>query len=411
MPTDHAAFSFINNAAVIIFTIIGLFILFSKRVRTSLTWHAAVTPLASIIGSGFLVSAPLLMMSSGKWAAFVMIGVVTVAYFLGHVMRYNISYVEPALEEHTAPRTIFWLDQISHPILGVAYVISVAFYLKLLSAFVLWWLPVEHSMYENMLTTAILILIGMTGKFYGLNMLENYEIYAVNIKLAVITSMLIAMLFFNIELSYLGKWEITSIALSDKWTSFRQILGILIIVQGFETSRYLGMHYSTDVRNRTMKLAQWIAAVIYVVFIALALTVFNGAGHVKETAIIDLSKVIAPVLPAFLVVAAVMSQFSAAVADTIGSGGLLVESVNRRLTVNTGYLIICMISIVLTWLTNVFEIVVIASKAFALYYASQTLTALAHALIAHRRSHLNIALFIMLFILMMMVVMIGIPVE
>ncbi len=46
----------IYDGIAIIAVIIILIALFQKRVRTSKTWRATVTPLASIIGSGFLVS-------------------------------------------------------------------------------------------------------------------------------------------------------------------------------------------------------------------------------------------------------------------------------------------------------------------------------------------------------------------
>jgi len=43
-------------------------ILFSPRLTASPVWRATVTPLASIIGSGFLVSLPLLAHDLGSFA-------------------------------------------------------------------------------------------------------------------------------------------------------------------------------------------------------------------------------------------------------------------------------------------------------------------------------------------------------
>jgi len=51
---------------------------------------------------------------------------------------------------------------------------------------------------------------------------------------------------------------------------------------------------------------------------------------VRETAIIALSDHVASILPMMLIVAAVMSQFSAAVADTLWAGGLLQEKSRNR---------------------------------------------------------------------------------
>ena len=49
------------NAAIIVVTLLlAGYLAFSKRLATSARWKATVIPLASIMGSGFLVSAPLL---------------------------------------------------------------------------------------------------------------------------------------------------------------------------------------------------------------------------------------------------------------------------------------------------------------------------------------------------------------
>jgi hypothetical protein len=85
---------------------------------------------------------------------------------------------------------------------------------------------------------------------------------------------------------------------------------------------------------------------------------------------------ISTILPAMLIVAAVMSQFSAAVADTAGSGGLLSEFSHRRMTPRHGYLLVAVMAIILIWSASIFEIITIASRAFALYYLLQCVVAL-----------------------------------
>lgn len=125
-----------------------------------------------------------------------------------------------------------------------------------------------------------------------------------------------------------------------------------------------------------MRYAQWISAAIYLSFTAVSMVVFNDIQQVSETTVIDLCHIVAPVLPFLLIVAAVMSQFSAAVADTIGSGGLLVESTRQKLSLNDSYLLITLLALLLIWLTNIYEIIVIASKAFSVYYALQIILTL-----------------------------------
>jgi len=50
--------------------------MWSPRVRKSAEWRATVTPLASIIGSGFLIAGPLIAVIVGKAAPFVMLAIV-----------------------------------------------------------------------------------------------------------------------------------------------------------------------------------------------------------------------------------------------------------------------------------------------------------------------------------------------
>lgn len=403
----------VNNIIAIVALIIAMLFLFHKKIRSSPQWHATVTPLASIIGSGFLISTPLLIYTTGKSALFVMIAIVMLAYAFGSSLRFNIQYVEPRLDSR---KDALWLNRIevlSRPILGVAYIISVAFYLKLLSAFALRGFGISDPLYGNILTTSLLLLIGIVGKLRGLSMLELLETYSVNTKLAIIFSLLMAHFFYNSELVIRGKWWLSVQPHDSLWMGFRKVLGMLIIIQGFETSRYLGQEYSADMRIKTMRYAQLISGGIYIIFMAVAMVVFNQVETISETVVIDLSGVVAPVLPALLIVASVMSQFSAAVADTLGSGGLLSEASHHRISDKNSYLILAMVAVSLTWLTNIYEITTIASKAFAAYYALQlclTLIALQH----HKQLEyrwLKTLFYLMLLIIMVLVVVLGVPVE
>lgn len=404
------------NDIALLTTVLAGWVLFHKKIRTSPTWHATVTPLASIIGSGFLVSAPLLVLSTGKWSLLVMIAIVSVAYAIGASFRFNIRYVEPLYKRHhlrTSTRWIRQIETLSRPVLGVAYFISVAFYLKLLSAFTLRGIGLVNPIYENSLTTIILLFIGIMGKLRGLHMLELLETYSVNTKLSIICALLVTLCFYNFDLFSKGAWILKAYSHEPFWISFRKVLGLLIIVQGFETSRYLGQAYSAEKRIQTMRYAQWISGSIYILFVALAMIVFNDIDNITETTIIDLSRIVAPILAILLVIAAIMSQFSAAVADTVGGGGLLAETCHQKITVNTSYIIISFTAIILTWLTNIYQIIVIASKAFAIYYALQiVLTLIRIRQIKAIKHRLVIIIFYgLLLSLMILVVIFGIPAE
>jgi hypothetical protein len=108
-------------------------------------------------------------------------------------------------------------------------------------------------------------------------------------------------------------------------------------------------------------------------------------GATDETSIIDLAGKAAIVLPSMLIVAAIMSQFSAAVADTVGAGGLLAEESAQKLSSRLGYLLVAVLAIVLVWTFDIFEIIALASRAFAAYYLVQSLV----ALVATRRLQLG----------------------
>ncbi len=75
--------------------------------------------------------------------------------------------------------------------------------------------------------------------------------------------------------------------------------------------------------------------------------------------------------PIMLTVGAVASQFSASVADSVGGGGLLVDISERKLTLRHAYPLIAIVAISVTWNTDVFRIITLASQAFALFYFVQ----------------------------------------
>ncbi len=362
----------------VVTAIAGLTVLLLPRIRTSVSWRAMVTPLASIVGSGFLVVVPLLGHTVGRWAWPAIAAVVAVAYATGAVIRYNIRHVEPLVSSGSAPRTIHALDELSDVALCGAYAISVVFYLRLLSAFLLRGLGASSDTTADVVTTVLLLGIGVTGKWKGLHALERLEQYSVSVKLAIIGALLVALGSFDgAELVRGVAIELpdAELGLTD---ALRVIAGMLLIVQGFETSRYLGEEYDVETRIRTMRAAQIVSGLIYLVFVAICLPLLDRLpAEVSETAIIDLASSAVWILGPMLILAAIMSQFSAAVADTVGAGGLLAEAVGRRghITSRDGYLAVALVGVILVWSANIFELISLASRAFAIYYALQAAVA------------------------------------
>jgi len=98
--------------------------------------------------------------------------------------------------------------------------------------------------------------------------------------------------------------------------------------------------------------------------------------HIRIADIVVATGLAATALPLMLIVAAIMSQFSAGVADTVGAGGLASETSRGKLSSNKGYLAVAIFAIILVWTANLLEIIALASRAFALYYLLQCVVAL-----------------------------------
>lgn len=353
-----------------------VFLLMLPSVGRHELWRATITPLASIIGSGFLIVAPLLAEIVGKLAPFAMTAIVAVAFAIGAVVRFNIRYAEPLLKEPDKWRPIAGIEQMSRAVLVLAYIVSITFYLRLMSSFVLEGLGVVSPQWASVLTTGILVFIGVAGAWRGLGGLERLEAVSVSLKLAIIVALLVGLTHHNIVQGY----RLDGLT-ADHLTRAEQLgmfAGMLLVVQGFETSRYLGGGYSASVRIKSMRLAQLIAAAVYILFVISLLPLMHHLepGKPDETAIIALSAFAATVLPLMLIIAAVMSQFSAAVADTIGAGGLIEEQMGERIKPAVVYMAVMLFGILLVWSSNIFEIVAFASRAFAAYYFLQTLIAI-----------------------------------
>ena len=371
MSTNSSSMLLLNESVLLV-AVLAFAVLQNKHLRQSSFWRATVTPLASIIGSGFLIIAPLMAEVAGELAPLAMASILLVAYGIGAVVRFNIKYCE----RHTGsyqPLIVQRLEHASGITLSIAYVISIAFYLRLMSAFLFSAFEDTAPFMEASLTTIVLAAIGGLGWRYGLTALERMETLAVSVKLAIIVALLAGLLHHNLVegFSFVGV-RAAHLSFLDQ---LRMLAGMLLVVQGFETSRYLASEYSPDKRIASMKLAQRLSAVIYLFFIILILPLIHHLeqGNPDETAIIDLSAFAAPILPALLALAAIMSQFSAAVADTVGAGGLLEQESDQRLSSRTAYLGIVGSAIILIWVTDIFAIIAFASRAFALYYLLQTL--------------------------------------
>ncbi|MEQ8696365.1 MAG: hypothetical protein RLT05_07370 [Bauldia litoralis] len=371
----------INGLVVAVVATGAAILLFLPGYMRSDGWRATVTPLASIIGSGFLILGPLLTRTYGHMAVGVMALLCIVAFGFGSAIRFNILELDRRGAAEL-PGPIAALDATASWALAFAYIVSVAYYLRLFGSFAVSLTSVEDAFHAKLVTTAVLAFVGLYGYARGLRALEGLERVSVGVKLAIIAGLLAGLALYAVELASAGTLP-TNGTPPITWGSLTVGLGLLVTVQGFETSRYLGAAYDARMRVRTMRRAQYIASAIYVVYILLVALAFPAEKvDVSETAIIKIAAVVAPILPALLIAAALASQFSAAVADTSGGGGLAEELSRAGLPSRVAYLLIAIVAIALVWAADVFQIIAFASRAFAVYYALQSTLA---ACLAWRR--------------------------
>jgi len=367
------------NVIVVVIAAIVLLFLFHPRLLKNVSWQATLTPLSSIIGSGFLIIAPMLASVIGAYAPLAVIGIVVLAYAIGGVIRFNIIHAEPLLHDKQSHPLIYKVDFVANVALSLAYVTAVAFYLSLLSSFLLNYLGfVDAFGLERTLTTAIIVLIATTGFLRGLGGLEKLEAFAMSIQLSIVAALLIGVSVYDYNFIQSEQSLIFNIQERSWITKAFMLAGILLVVQGFETSRFLGEKYHAHMRVRTMRRAQLISGVLYVVSVIVLMPIVQhlNLAHIRIADIVAATGLAATALPLMLIVAAIMSQFSAGVADTVGAGGLASETSRGRLSSNKGYLVVSVFAIILVWTANLLEIIALASRAFALYYLLQCVVAL-----------------------------------
>lgn len=400
----------IADGLVVLGAVALAFVAFNPKLLKSDLWRATVTPLASIIGSGFLVSGPILDHAAGVYAWIAMAGLCLLAYVFGAAIRHNIAHVESSLKDLSGG-PIFWMERGSNLFLALAYFVSVAYYLNLFAAFFLRLFGVTDPFVIRIAATCVIALIGVVGAFGGLRALERIEIFSVGLKLCLIGGLLIALAQFNAAGIISGDWAWAAPDATHGWEEARILLGLVILVQGFETSRYLGTEYDADTRIRTMRWSQWLAAAIYLTFILLITVLFrNGLPEEGgETAIIDMLQPVGALLGSVIILTALSSQLSAAVADTNGAGGLLSEAFKAHIDVRIGNVVTTASAVAIIWLFNIYEIIAYASKVFVAYYGMQCAIA---ALDAWRKDkHTNAITYAAGVLICILVIVFAIPAE
>lgn len=396
-------------AALLVFAALFV-VLLRPAVQRARSWRAVATPLASIIGSGFLVAVPVLRDLVGAWAPWAMAALLVFAYLIGAAVRENIRHVEPLLAGRAAGPAMVSVERLSHVVLAFAYFVSVAYYLVLFASFLLKPLDLDTALAVKLLVTALLVAIGGIGLWRGFGAVERVEVVTVSFKLAVIAGLIAGLVLYGLGLrddpAPLAPAPEGHLLAGD----VSVLLGLLIMVQGFETSRFLGDAYPAALRIRTMIVAQLVAAAVYLAFFA-AMTPLLGVAPDGDgvAAIVDMLAPVSLLLPLMVLAGALASQSSAALADALGAGGLLHTLGGGRIALNHTYPAIALVAALVTWETDVFSLITLASRCFALYYALQSMVAALSA--ARRGSRAKSAGFVLLAAACFAVVLLGTPAE
>ncbi|MDQ6957790.1 MAG: hypothetical protein Q9M24_01615 [Mariprofundaceae bacterium] len=330
------------------------------------------SPLASIFGSGFLVIVPILASSVGPYSVLAILVVAFVAFHTGAVVRHNILCAEPVLAAGRKRMTLT-LERLSDSALVAAYVVSVCLYIHIMSTFVLSAFSMDSSFNKSLLTTLVIGLITAIGVMGGLKPLEKLESWALYATMLILALLLGGFAIYDIN-SFLdvGYFVLPAMPQRSAWEMVTIVAGTLIVVQGFETPRYLGQRFDTWTRIRASRWSQYISLTVYVAFVALALPVVHVLnGEYTANSLIRITAAVAALLSTPLIVAAGLSQFSAAVADTMAAAANMEEVTHSRMSQRWGYLLVGGTAMALAWSGSTFEIVTLASRAFALYYLLQ----------------------------------------
>ena len=260
------------------------------------------------------------------------------------------------------------------------------------------------SFKEHVISIIVISAIGLVGYFKGLDILEKLENIGLGVTLLIVGALFVGFGAFDVKAAAAGiEWP--KMPSRSWWEILTIVGGTLIVVQGFETSRYLGAEYDEATRIKSCRLSQIVSTVVFVAFILTLLVIFlPPAGETDGTAIFRASNLVGDSMPWLLLLAAVGSQTSAIIGATSSRSDMLVSrKVPRKYT----FPIILAPAILLVLLVDVNVAVNLASRVFAAYFIVQAALA---GLLASRKQHWTaLAGFLAIGLAMAAVLIFGLP--
>jgi len=385
-------------------TILALaYVLYRPRIQQSKEYQATVVPLSNIMDVGFILFAPAIVLLVGFRAPFFMLGICLVAIAAGLAIAYNIRHYEPIEGEGGHPDRIEIIAEWS--LLG-ASMVNIAYYTMILVTLVQLpfdWNSVNGRTVMGVALLAVLVIVGLGGGMDFLNKMGN-RTTAFN--LAAVIGVVVAFLVANAQEALGGRWDLGPSP--DLGTEeIRKMIGLFAIVQGFEASRYIGVRFGAERRVTTMRVAQAVSTVVFVIFtITLLLAFLPTPDGISEdgTAIFAVSGLVGSLLPWLLLLAALGSQTSAIIGATSSRSDMLV---NHKVPRTRTFPIILIPAILLVIFVDVNMAVNLASRVFAAYFTIQA--ALAVLLASRKQNWPAVAGFVGVGLMMLVILVFGLP--
>jgi hypothetical protein len=299
-----------------------------------------------------------------------MLGICLLAIATGFAIAYNIRHYEPL--EHTDD-PVNRVAHVSRWALTFASVINIAYYTLLLITLVLWPLKlysVTNLAIGGVVLLVALIVVGMAG---GMDWLNNLGNKTTAFNLSAVVAVVTAFIVYNIQEWLGGRWDLGQADTAISGEDFRKIIGLFAIVQGFEASRYIGARFGKELRITTMRLAQVISSVVFVVFVASVLILYvQVQTDFSGESIFIVADKVGDLMPWLILLAAIGSQTSAIINATMSRSDMLVDhNMPRRWT----FVVLLGPAIAIFLLVDITEAVALASRVFAAYFLLQAVIA------------------------------------
>lgn len=295
-------------------------------------WRASVTPLASIFGSGFLIIVPILERTLGALAVVGMAAVCGLAWLVGGAIRHNVAVAGRRDAGGRPDAVVRHVERASDLTIVVAYVISVALYLRILAQFVVDYASSGSGVAERIVAVAIVGVITAVGLIRGLSWAAATRARGAQRgararrgdRCDVCRQRCRPARGPRHRPATCARQRADLRSARPGWDRHH------ITVQGFETVRYLvGVDPAT--RIAASRVAQITSSIVYVLLVSLATPLMGlGTSHGADGDLLELVRRVAPLLALPLVLCAALSQFSAATADTEAGVGNLRVPAGRR---------------------------------------------------------------------------------